>query len=118
MADQKESPAVLSMKNEQAEQRRRFQKGELDKGLEATFPASDPISVTHSAVPAGRTDASEAERVRDNEDEYPVADETVGDPERNAAELWITTSEVASGAAQDARAQARSFLTDIEGKGP
>ncbi|PTM91419.1 hypothetical protein [Mycoplana dimorpha] len=30
---------------------------ELDEGLEASFPASDPVSITTSAIPAGRTDA-------------------------------------------------------------
>lgn len=73
MPDPKESPAVVSMKKEQAEQSRRSRKGELEKGLEGTFPASDPVSVTRTAVPAGRTDVAEAERVRANDDEYPVS---------------------------------------------
>jgi hypothetical protein len=58
------SPAVISMKREQATQREQGTKDELDKGLEDTFPASDPISITRSSVPAGRTDIDEAERVR------------------------------------------------------
>jgi|UPI0005622CEE hypothetical protein len=58
------SPAVLSMKREQATQRKQGAKDELDEGLEDTFPASDPISITRSSVPAGRADIDEAERVR------------------------------------------------------
>ena len=54
------------MKFEQARQRKREEKGDLDKGLEDTFPASDPISHTISTIPAGRTDPDEAERLRAN----------------------------------------------------
>lgn len=46
------SPAVLSLLNEQAEQSAK-RKTRLDKGLEDTFPASDPVSVTHSATATG-----------------------------------------------------------------
>ncbi|MGY5810879.1 hypothetical protein ACXHXG_24675 [Rhizobium sp. LEGMi198b] len=60
----KTSPAVESMKREQAAQRRRASKGQLQQGLEDTFPASDPVSVTHSDIPSGRADAEEAQRVK------------------------------------------------------
>ncbi|AVA24988.1 hypothetical protein [Rhizobium sp. NXC24] len=60
----KTSPAVESMKLEQAAQRRRASKGQLQQGLEDTFPASDPVSVTHSDIPSGRADAEEAQRVK------------------------------------------------------
>jgi hypothetical protein len=33
---------------------------ELDEGLEASFPASDPVSITTSTIPAGRTDHPDA----------------------------------------------------------
>ncbi|MFD1327232.1 hypothetical protein [Mycoplana ramosa] len=33
---------------------------ELDEGLEASFPASDPVSITVSTIPAGRTDHPDA----------------------------------------------------------
>jgi hypothetical protein len=62
------SPAVESLKQEQARQRERIGKGELDKGLEDTFPASDPLSVTSTSIPSGRTDTDKAERVRVNPD--------------------------------------------------
>jgi hypothetical protein len=64
----KTSPAVESMKLEQAEQRRKTNKGELEIGLENTFPASDPVSVTRSDIPSGRTDTVEAQRVKHQAD--------------------------------------------------
>lgn len=53
------SPAVLSLLNEQAEQSAK-RKTRLDKGLEDTFPASDPVSTTHTATATG-SKAVEAE---------------------------------------------------------
>ncbi|MGX5722326.1 hypothetical protein [Shinella zoogloeoides] len=50
------SPAVISLLNEQAEQTAKC-KTRLDKGLEDTFPASDPVSVTHTATATGSTAA-------------------------------------------------------------
>ncbi|NRP21842.1 hypothetical protein LPJGGPFB_05101 [Ensifer adhaerens] len=64
MRDPKKSPAVQSLRKERAEQDSKKQKGKLEKGLEDTFPASDPVSVTISSVPSGRTDAAEAEKVK------------------------------------------------------
>jgi ElaB/YqjD/DUF883 family membrane-anchored ribosome-binding protein len=64
------SPAVLSMEREQALQRRRAEKGDLETGLEDTFPASDPVSMTSTGVPTGRTNTDEATRVQSNADAY------------------------------------------------
>ena len=64
------SPAVVSMEREQAAQRKRTEKGDLDTALEDTFPASDPVSMTTTGVPTGRTDADEATRVHSNADAY------------------------------------------------
>ncbi|WP_139790376.1 hypothetical protein [Rhizobium rhizosphaerae] len=51
------SPAVESLRKEQM---RAESKGdELEKGLEDTFPASDPVSVTNTTTPTGRTDKGE-----------------------------------------------------------
>ncbi|TDK31373.1 hypothetical protein E2F50_20800 [Rhizobium deserti] len=47
------SPAVESMKLEQARQRKKADKGDLDKGLKDTFPASDPVSMTITSIPSG-----------------------------------------------------------------
>jgi hypothetical protein len=58
------SPAVESVKQERAEQRKKTAKGSLDKGLEDSFPASDPISTISTGIPSGRADAEEAHRVK------------------------------------------------------
>jgi len=60
MPTSKQSPAVQSMRKEQKEQRTRARMSELDTGLEGTFPASDPISATRSAVSVVRVDAEAA----------------------------------------------------------
>ncbi len=62
--DPKSSPAVQAYELEKARQRDQDHKGDLDKGLEDTFPASDPVSHTITSVPTGRTDPLEAERVK------------------------------------------------------
>lgn len=65
MPDEKtKSPAVKSMEQEQIASREREGKGELDKGLEDTFPASDPISTTVTTISSGRADTEEAKRVK------------------------------------------------------
>lgn len=125
------SPAVESMKREQARQRRKGKKGELDKGLEDTFPASDPVSITRTSIPAGRTDHEEAERVKaqPNESEEPLVEEAL-DSRRaqasdfggagvralrsEAARISESASELASGSVRVAKAQGKSFLADLE----
>ncbi|WLR95400.1 hypothetical protein [Shinella zoogloeoides] len=57
MDNESVSPAVISLLNEQAEQTAK-RKTRLDKGLEDTFPASDPVSVTHTATATGSTAAT------------------------------------------------------------
>jgi hypothetical protein len=47
------SPAVRSLQNEQGDQHRRGQEGDLDKALEDTFPASDPVSMASPATSDG-----------------------------------------------------------------
>ena len=58
------SPAVESLKQEQ---KKRPPKDALNEGLKETFPGSDPVSVTTTSIPAGRTDAEEAKKVRDED---------------------------------------------------
>ncbi|KAA0687930.1 hypothetical protein DTW90_32760 [Neorhizobium sp. P12A] len=137
MADPKNSPAVQSMEIEQAEQRERAVKNDLDTGLEDSFPASDPVSATHSAVPAGRTDADEADRVRQQstEEEFPLVDQALrstgegchservndsrdalGALRRDVDRMAGTATEVASGATSLAKSEARTFVKSIEDK--
>lgn len=53
MPDISNSPAVQSLRSEQNEQRLDNTRTDLDTGLEDTFPASDPVSATHTAIPTG-----------------------------------------------------------------
>lgn len=45
------SPAVRSLQNEQGDRERRGTEGDLDKALEDTFPASDPVAVSSTTGP-------------------------------------------------------------------
>lgn len=53
MPETTQSPAVQSLRSEQNEQQLDNAKTDLDTGLENTFPASDPVSVKHTAIPTG-----------------------------------------------------------------
>lgn len=55
MSDEPVSPAVKSLLVEQADQLQSH-KTRLEKGLEDTFPASDPVSVTHTATAKGTSE--------------------------------------------------------------
>jgi ElaB/YqjD/DUF883 family membrane-anchored ribosome-binding protein len=127
------------MLQEQALQRESASKGELETGLEDTFPASDPVSITHTAVPAGRADIDEADRVRlqpDPAEEFPLVEEALrstGDGRRSleggdvgrdglhalrrdADRIAGTAAEMASGATSLARSEVRGFVRDVESK--
>jgi hypothetical protein len=53
----RKSPAVKSLEREQRKQAKsqtgELEEEELEDGLEDTFPASDPVSVTSSSIPGG-----------------------------------------------------------------
>lgn len=53
----KKSPAVKSLEREQSKQKhetkREIVEGKLEEGLEDSFPASDPVSVTSSTHTGG-----------------------------------------------------------------
>ena len=53
--DAKKSPAVKSLEREKRRQKHEadVREEELDEGLEDSFPASDPVSVTSSSIPGG-----------------------------------------------------------------
>ena len=53
--DAKKSPAVKSLEKEQRKQKQDadLKEEELEEGLEDTFPASDPVSVTSTGHPGG-----------------------------------------------------------------
>jgi hypothetical protein len=54
------SPAVASLRSARAAGDTGTLEEQLDEGLESSFPASDPVSVTASTIPSGRADAKEA----------------------------------------------------------
>ncbi|PDT02329.1 hypothetical protein CO666_20225 [Rhizobium chutanense] len=134
MANPNESPAVQSLRKEQAEQRKRGQRGDLTQAIEDTFPASDPVSATHTSIPAGRSDIEAAERVQREPDptkldeEFPLVDralssssEGLGEDRKDmralrkdAGRIAESASELASGTARLAKAEARSFAQEIE----
>ncbi|MGR9224827.1 hypothetical protein [Rhizobium leguminosarum] len=137
MANPNESPAVQSMRKEQAEQRKQTRKGELDKAIEDTFPASDPVSATHTSIPAGRSDVEAAERVKREpdptklEDEFPLVDQALRSTseaarssdidrekmralQKEAGRTAESASDLASGTARLAKAEARTFVHDLE----
>ncbi|MBZ9792581.1 hypothetical protein K9B32_21100 [Rhizobium sp. 3T7] len=126
MPDPKDSPAVKSMQKEQSEKRHRARQGGLERGLEDTFPASDPVSATHTAVSTGRTDAKGAARVKLEADPYTMESNN-GDPRHsgsigeNIRSLRLDTNRLAksvSGVASDsvgvAKARAGSLLEDLK----
>ena len=53
--EKKKSPAVKSLEREKRTQKHEadVREEELEEGLEDTFPASDPVSVTSSSIPGG-----------------------------------------------------------------
>ncbi len=62
------SPALKAYEEDKARQREHGTDGDLDAGIEGSFPASDPISMTHTTVPAGRVDPDAAQRVKSSPD--------------------------------------------------
>ena len=56
------SPAVRSLQNEQGDRERRGVDGDLDKALEDTFPASDPVAVSSTTGAEGDSGPGYARR--------------------------------------------------------
>lgn len=93
MSDKNEkSPAAISLAREQARQRMSAAKGDLDTGLEDTFPASDPVSMISTGIPAGRTDTDEATRVHSSADAYTTDIAAVS--RKDAAKLFSDVREL------------------------
>ncbi|MDQ0323579.1 ElaB/YqjD/DUF883 family membrane-anchored ribosome-binding protein [Pararhizobium capsulatum DSM 1112] len=139
MQDPNKSPAVQSLKIEQEAQRERASEGNLEIGIEDTFPASDPVAATQAAVSTGRIDAEEANRVRqqpEGNEEFPLVEQALRSTEaeyrcdeevtngrdrlralrRDANHLAETASEMAAGATSLAKSEVRSLLQDVETK--
>lgn len=123
MTDPKQSPAVQSLNAEKARQRSTDPDG-LHKGLEDTFPASDPVSATQTSI-ASSIDAESAEE----REEYPLVEEAlkstgelggatdqgrVHSLRRDASRLSDQASEVASGAVAAGKAEAKSVIQSVQ----
>ena len=54
------TPAVRSLEQER---RHEVEEEELEEGLEDTFPASDPVSITSTAIPGGPARPGKAKTV-------------------------------------------------------
>ena len=61
-----QSPAVQSLRQEKAEQRKAGRKSELQEGLEDTFPASDPVSASSTTTATPSSDASASRSMGDD----------------------------------------------------
>jgi hypothetical protein len=57
----KKSPAVRSLDREK-QKLKELKEEELEEGLEDTFPASDPVSVTSTSIPGGPKDERKKSR--------------------------------------------------------
>jgi len=137
MSEPNNSPAVQSMRDEQERQRAGASGGTLDKGLEATFPASDPVSATITSIPAGRAEiAGEAPSKRGvaelaEDRDYPLVDaalqtrppveseildtsEEVRALRRDVARLRENILEVTEAGVELIKAEARSAVRDVE----
>jgi hypothetical protein len=55
-ASEKSTKKPASVRSYEKEQRRKADEEELDEGLEDTFPASDPVSVTQPSKPGKPND--------------------------------------------------------------
>ncbi|WP_312407709.1 hypothetical protein [Rhizobium sp.] len=136
MSEPSNSLAVQSMREEQDRQRAAGGADTLDKGLEATFPASDPVSATITSIPTGLAESGVA--VRSNaameladDGDYPLIDKalesrSVVEPEvlydseevralrRDVDRLKENVLEVAEGGVDLLRAEARTAVRRVE----
>ena len=96
----KKSPAVASIQKERAAKLGRDVKTDLDSALEDSFPASDPISMSATSIPSGRTDADNAERVRAEPDPTAPASEMVHEDRSLFGNVgnWIAEKPIAAAA--------------------
>ena len=132
MSEPNNSPAVQLMREEQERQRSAASAGTLDKGLEATFPGSDPVSATITSIPAGRAETADAgsparaaELAEDRD--YPRVDaalqsqsqidsEVLDAGEEVRARLRENLLEIAEGGVELMKAEARAAVRDSESR--
>jgi ElaB/YqjD/DUF883 family membrane-anchored ribosome-binding protein len=119
-----DSPAVQSLRSERAQSHVDCD-DDITGGLEDTFPASDPVSATHTAaanVISDQTTRSESfplvEEALDatGADASELDQSKVHSLRRDAVRIADQASEVASGAASLAKSEASSILHDFKEK--
>ncbi|MBZ9851565.1 hypothetical protein LB565_26600 [Mesorhizobium sp. CA14] len=59
----KSSNKTAAVRSLEHERRRELEEEELEEGLEDTFPASDPVSVTSTSIPGGPAKPGKAKTV-------------------------------------------------------
>lgn len=132
MANPDQSPAVESPKEERARQAPTSNPEELDKALEATFPASDPVSVSHTSVSSGRANTDAAEKVAKGLDagsevSAPLVDQALDATgegrhargegaayRREAERLGQTVSDFATGSTEVAKSRVMGVARQVE----
>jgi len=124
------SPAVQAFEQEQSSQGRSA--SALDRGLQDTFPASDPVSATFTSIPAGApapssdtSPDSDAPRVdealastyqRSHDLATPMIDEEVRALAKEIREIRERIAEVGLSSARLAKAQAADAADVARGK--
>lgn len=90
------SPAVIAFEIEQATKRE--EADDFDAGLQATFPASDPVSATAAGMPAG-----EANRKTVGDADAPRVDEALNAILAHRNDPYVETREQAAALQEEAR---------------
>jgi ElaB/YqjD/DUF883 family membrane-anchored ribosome-binding protein len=90
------SPAVIAFEIEQATKRE--EADDFDAGLQATFPASDPISATAAGMPGG-----EANRKTVGDADAPRVDEALNAILAHRNDPYVETRERAAALQEEAR---------------
>lgn len=132
MANPNQSPAVESLKKERALQAHKSKPEELDKALEATFPASDPVSLSNTSVPSGRADTEAAVKVAQGDTDAspevsaPLVDQALdatsegrhargeSAAHRRAERLAETVSDYATGSTEVAKSKVMGVARQVE----
>jgi ElaB/YqjD/DUF883 family membrane-anchored ribosome-binding protein len=96
MSDTK-SPAVESLENE--DKIKRDHPDALDEGLEGTFPASDPVSATTTAILTGTTDSHDASS--DAPVSAPLVDEALQSVLKHRNDPYVEPRESAAALGQE-----------------
>lgn len=117
------SPAVQSLRKEQAAVKRGSANDDLQNAIEDTFPASDPLSITQTAVPSGRTDVEAAKQLENTADviksssairDYDAARQELRDLSKDVARLSEALRSVGTSSAKLAKAEVRDQVETIE----